>query len=93
MSHDYANLTKWLKDNLEPKHEAEFRAAEHQCFDSNNNLYTGMDMNKFFKRNYSSMLLDAVPRSVRDSCGIMGQRGTPKAPWYLYEVKSSHSPD
>jgi hypothetical protein len=86
MSHDYANFTQWLKDNLVPQHAAEFRAAENQCFDSNNNQFTGMDMNRFFKNNYSSLLWDPIPKTVRDSTGIMGQRGTPKAPWYLYEV-------
>jgi hypothetical protein len=86
MAKDFANFTLWLKENLVPQHEAEFRMAEKQCFDSNNNQYTGMDMAKFFKKGYQSLIWDAVPKSVRDSVGIMGNRGTPTAPWYLYEV-------
>jgi hypothetical protein len=81
-------MTAWLKENLIPEHEAEFRRAEHQCFDSNNNQYADVDMSKYFKRGYKSMIEDEVPRSVRHWGGSMGLRGPPKAPWYLYQVSS-----
>lgn len=92
LAHDYPNMTAWLKENLIPETEAEFRRAEHQCFDSNNNQYADVDMSKFFKRGYKSVLEDAVPKSVRVWGGSMGLRGPPKAPWYLYQVSSNAPP-
>jgi hypothetical protein len=48
-------------------------------------LYAGKDMGKYFERGMASFS-DPIPSSVIQSAGVMGQRGTPKIPWYLYEV-------
>ena len=87
MAHDYANLSKWLNDNLVPEHAAKFWAAETQCFDSNA-VYSYKDLNPWFKRGWSS-LKDDVPASVREWSGTMGKRATPKTPWYLFEVENA----
>jgi len=85
LSHDYANLSKWLDDNLVPSLASEFRMAEKQCFDSNEKMFGHQDLGKYFKRGYNS-LFDVVPNSVWTAASSMGQRATPQIPWYLYET-------
>jgi hypothetical protein len=84
LSHDYANLSNWLDQNLEPSLAKEFRKAEQQCIISDT-MYAGKDLHKYFKGGAKS-LSESVPVSVVNSAGVMGQRATPIAPWYLYEV-------
>ncbi|KAF2429700.1 LIP-domain-containing protein [Tothia fuscella] len=86
IAHDYPNMTAWLAENLVPEYEAEFRRADHQCFDSNNNMYAGIDIGKYFKNGYGSLMNDTVPNSVRHWAGTMGNRGPPKVPWYLFQA-------
>jgi len=62
-------MSDWLQENLVPENEAEFRKAESQCFDSNNNQFANMDVGKYFKRGYKSLIEDAVPASVRRVAG------------------------
>src|SRR5205823_978877 len=83
LSHDYPEMADWLKENLEPATEKEFRVAENQCVGSNK-MYQGKDIGKYFKRGLNS-LLDPVPQNVVRDTAIMGLRGVPKEPWYLYQ--------
>jgi hypothetical protein len=83
-SHDYANLSQWLDENLVPANADDFRKREKECIISEF-MFASKDMGKYFKRGIES-LSDPIPASVVQSAGVMGQHGTPKAPWYLYEV-------
>lgn len=84
LGHDYANMSTWLDQNLVPERAAEFRQTNGMCT-SANDFYGNKTMSDYFKNGYASWH-DAVPASVLTSGGVMGLRGTPKAPWYLYEV-------
>jgi hypothetical protein len=88
LSHDYPELTTWLRDNLNPTFEAEFRKAEKQCIASDS-IYIGKDIGKYFKRGLNA-LLDPIPQEVIKNTTVMGLRGAPKEPWYLYQVGTSH---
>jgi hypothetical protein len=77
-------MAQWLEENLEPATEKEFRMAENQCMGSNN-MYQGKDLGKYFKRGLES-LLDPIPQKVVQDTAIMGLRGVPEEPWYLYQV-------
>jgi hypothetical protein len=44
-----------------------------------------MDMDKWFKKGFLSVIHDAIPRSVLDLVGTMGLRGTPREPWFVYQ--------
>jgi len=79
-------MAEWFKDNLEPSLEQEFRMAENQCIGSDN-MYQGKDLGKYFKRGLSS-LLDPIPQKIVQDTAIMGIRGVPKEPWYLYQVST-----
>jgi hypothetical protein len=70
MSHDYDNLKSWLKENLVPELEPEFRKTESQCF-SSNTMYSNQSMGKYFKRGLKS-LYDPVPRGVMEITGMSG---------------------
>ena len=63
LSRDYANYSAWLKENLNPVSEQEFRLAEGQCHGANSEIFKDMNLSKYFKRGYSSTL-DPVPSSV-----------------------------
>jgi hypothetical protein len=107
LAHDYANLSIWLDENLIPEKAAEFRKAESQCFSSNENVFENRDMGIFFKRGFKSLVQDPIPASVMREAGeskqlnrfaltlifigVMGRRGTPKVPWYLFEVSTSNA--
>jgi hypothetical protein len=84
LSHDYPVLSKWLSDNLEPSLEAEFRMAEQQCLKSND-MYAKKEAGLYYKHGIKS-LSDAVPVSVVKDAGVMGTRGPPNHPWYLYHA-------
>jgi hypothetical protein len=84
LSHDFANLSMWMNQSLVPENEAEYRKAEHHCFDSNS-LYSYQDLGKYYKKGYNS-LSEPIPRSVVATAGTMGYRSTPTIPWYLYEA-------
>lgn len=73
LSHDYPNLAKWLKENLNPLTEKEFRKAESQCLQSNIDLYAGKNMDKYFKRGYAS-ILEPIPLSVIQESGTYSVR-------------------
>jgi hypothetical protein len=85
ISHDYPDLTTWLDANLIQNLTKEFKQVERQCFGSNS-MYEKKKIGSYFKRGVDSILRDAVPVSVFKNAGLMGQRGTPKIPWFLYEV-------
>jgi hypothetical protein len=84
LSADYPNMTLWLNENLSPSKSQEFHKAGSQCLDSNK-MFTGQLLGDFFKRGLHSLLFDPVPASVVKAAGTMGQQGTPKVPWFLYE--------
>ena len=67
LSHDYANLSKWLDNNLVPEHAAEFRLAEKQCFNSNY-IFGDHPIERYLKGGQKS-LLEPVPLSVLNSAG------------------------
>jgi hypothetical protein len=46
-------------------------------------MYNERDPGTYFKNGIKS-LLDEVPQSITRAVAVMGQRGTPKMPWYLY---------
>ncbi|KAF2398657.1 LIP-domain-containing protein [Trichodelitschia bisporula] len=85
MSHDYKNLSDWLKENVIPGQEAALRKADYQCFDSNE-AYARTELGIYFKRTYQSLMDDPVPQSVFYWGGVQGLRAVPKVPWYLYET-------
>jgi len=85
LSHDYRNLSNWLKENLVPSKEKKFRESENKCMLGS--WFVGeKDIGSYFKRGLNSLLNDDVPWDVVRDSGIMGLRGTPKSPWYLYSV-------
>ena len=67
LSHDYANLSRWLDDNLVPENAAEFRKAEQQCFNANY-MFQEQPISRYLKRGQQS-LLDPVPLSVMTNAG------------------------
>jgi hypothetical protein len=62
-------MSNWLNENLVPELASEFRKAESQCFDSNEQLFAYQDLGKYFKRGYSS-LFDPIPKSVVASASM-----------------------
>jgi hypothetical protein len=68
LSHDYANLSRWLDENLVPEHAADFRKAEQQCYNSNY-MYANQTVDMYLKGGQKS-LLDPVPLSVMNNAGI-----------------------
>jgi hypothetical protein len=86
LAHGYKNLSQWLDENLKLETKAEFKAAETQCFGSNEKLYVNSSFGDYFKRGRESMLSDEVPSTAIRAAGVLGNRATPKVPWYLYGV-------
>jgi hypothetical protein len=80
-------MADWLKENMVPETEKEFRMAENQCIGSDS-TYQGKELGKYFKRGLIS-LLDPIPQKVVQDTAIMGLRGVPREPWYLYQVLTS----
>jgi hypothetical protein len=62
LSHDYANLSKWLDDNLKPETAQEFRKPERTCF-KNYYEFDNKDAGVYFKNGFKS-IRDEVPNSV-----------------------------
>jgi hypothetical protein len=85
LANGYPNLTQWLNENLKESKKEKFWMASKQCLLSNS-IYYGEDIGNYFKRGLDSYMYDAVPNSVLDQAGTMGQIGTPTIPWYLYMV-------
>lgn len=85
LSHDYANLSQWLDQNLVPAKADRFRATETMCLLDNDSFYANDTMSDYFVGGYASWN-DSVPASVVQSAGVMGEHGTPSIPWYLYSV-------
>ena len=69
LSHDYANLSRWLDGNLIPEKAAEFRKAESQCFSSNEQLFENRDLGVFLKNGMKSLIEDPIPSSVMREAG------------------------
>jgi hypothetical protein len=89
LAHGYRNLSQWLDENLKPETKAEFKAAETQCFISNQNFYSNRSFDSYWKRGRQALLSDEVPLSVIRTAGVLGNRATPQIPWYLYGVSQS----
>ncbi|KAF2397903.1 LIP-domain-containing protein [Trichodelitschia bisporula] len=85
LSHDYANLSSWLDDNLLPNRSAEYHMGERECIDGNTARFAKKNLGLFFRHGYRS-IFDEVPMSVVRSTGLMGERSTPTIPWYLYHA-------
>jgi hypothetical protein len=86
LSHGSKNLSQWLDENLKPETKAEFKAAESQCFISNENFYSNRSFDNYFKHGRQSLLSDEVPLTAISAAGVLGNRATPQIPWYLYGV-------
>jgi hypothetical protein len=69
LSHDYANLSRWLDENLIPETAADFRRPEHSCFKSYYD-YDNRDMGVYLKRGFKS-IRDPVPNSVINNAGMI----------------------
>ncbi|KAF2675265.1 LIP-domain-containing protein [Microthyrium microscopicum] len=82
---EYANLTNWLDENLAPEHAEEFRKVYTQCYDANWDLFSKRPTTEYLKRGIDS-LEDAIPVSVFNNSGNLGQNGSPKVPLYIYET-------
>jgi hypothetical protein len=78
-------MSDWLVENLDPKHEAEFRKSEEQCLKSNIDQFKEINLDKYFKKGYESVK-EEIPRSVLQWTGEMGRRATPTIPWHVYGV-------
>jgi hypothetical protein len=89
LAHGYKNFSKWLDENLKPETKAEFKAAETQCFVSNEALYANSTFDTYFKRGRQSILSDEVPLTAIRTAGVLGNKATPKIPWYLYGVNQT----
>jgi hypothetical protein len=48
-------------------------------------MYENKDMGKYFKGGLKS-ILNSFLVDISTTIGVMGMRGTPKMPWYVYEV-------
>jgi hypothetical protein len=86
LAHGYKSLSQWLDENLKLETKAEFKAAETQCFISNQILYSNSSFDGYFKRGQQSLLSDEVPLTAIRTAGILGNRSPPQVPWYLYGV-------
>ncbi|KAF2423431.1 LIP-domain-containing protein, partial [Tothia fuscella] len=84
VAHDFKNLSNWLDENLVPSLAAQYKSGDDSCI-SGLKQFENQDMGQYFKRGYRS-IYDAVPQSVLGTTGTMGQRSTPKIPWYLYHA-------
>jgi len=84
LAHGYKNLSQWLNENLKPETKAEFMAAETQCFISNEKFYSNSSFDNYFKRGRQSLLSDEAPLAAIRAAGVLGNRSTPRVPWYLY---------
>jgi hypothetical protein len=86
LAHGYKNLSQWLDENIKPEMKAEFKTAETQCFISNEKFYANSSFDDYFKGGRQSLLSDEVPLTAIRAAGVLGNRATPKIPWYLYGV-------
>jgi hypothetical protein len=86
LSHGYKNVSVWLDENLKPETKAEFKAAETQCFVSNEKRYANTSFESYFKRGRESLLTDDVPLTAIRTAGVLGNKATPQISWYLYGV-------
>jgi hypothetical protein len=80
LSHDYANLSDWIHENLKPETAAEFLIPEKACFGS----FYGFDSTntgKYFKRGMES-IHDPVPDSVIKIAGTK--------PHFQYPIRSAN---
>jgi hypothetical protein len=62
LSHEYANLSRWLDENLKPEMTSVFRSPEHSCFASYYEL-DNKDSGIYLKNGFQS-IQDPVPASV-----------------------------
>jgi hypothetical protein len=69
LAHEYPDFNSWLKDNLAPEYESEFRKVESQCYLSNVDSFKDLNMDKFFTRGYSRALHDEVPLTIMNRVG------------------------
>jgi hypothetical protein len=82
IAHDYPEISDWLKENLVPENEADFRKSEHQCAMANMEQYKDLNMDRYFKNGYKSLTDKTGP--IIEKVGVMGLRSTPKIPWFLF---------
>jgi hypothetical protein len=85
LANSYPNFTQWLNENLKESKASKFWMASKQCSMSNV-IFLGDELGNYFKRGLKSFLNDPIPASVLKHGTVMGQSGTPKIPWYLYQV-------
>lgn len=85
LTKDYKNLSDWVESNVKPDQRTHLYRTTTQCFDSNFDNYTNMDLGTFFKDGYESLHTD-LPWGVFRWSGTMGMRGTPKIPLYIYHA-------
>jgi hypothetical protein len=74
-----------LDSELDPNRAEEFWATEEYCIDGNANVFTNADTCQYFTNGCANWG-DEIPQNALRSGAVMGLRGTPIAPWYLYTV-------
>ncbi|KAJ5628914.1 hypothetical protein N7490_011142 [Penicillium lividum] len=81
----YPNMTGWLEGNLLEGRREEFFSIASGCSARLLELGDGMDLYSYFKGGEGAFEMD-IPVSVFRWSGLLGLRGTPSAPMFVYKA-------